>query len=112
MRADSINRRAVDWPAFLLAGFLGNLAADLMGGDAVVTAIGLSLVNTLEIVLCAAGLRRLVGVGINPSNLRHLVVFVAMALASAATAALTAATFMRFLDREGFFRTWLMWTMA
>jgi PAS domain S-box-containing protein len=107
-----VNRRAVAWPAFLLAGFLGNLAADLVGGDPIVTAASLSAVNVLEVVLCAAGLRRLIGVGVNLSKRRHLAAFAAAAAAAAATAALSAATWMRFMNREGFGQTFLMWTMA
>ena len=67
------------WPVFVLAGFLGNMAADLLASDHPSTAVGLSLANTLEVVIGAYGLRRLVGSDIDLSRRRDLLAFGALA---------------------------------
>ena len=107
-----VNRRFAQWPAFLLAGFLGNVAADLVGGDASFTAAGLSFANTLEALLCAGGLRALTGSSLDLSRLRHLLAFAAMALAGAVTSALCAGLVMQVLDRHDLLPKMVVWTMA
>src|SRR5512143_3856576 len=54
-----IRRRPGRWPVFVLAGFAGNLAANFLVGDAPAVAVGLSVCNAAEILICALGLRRL-----------------------------------------------------
>ncbi|HEX6832483.1 MAG TPA: MASE1 domain-containing protein, partial [Rudaea sp.] len=49
------------WPAFVGAGLIGNILADLLAGDGIVGAIGLSACNAFEIGLAASWLRRVIG---------------------------------------------------
>ena len=63
------------WPGFVLAALVGNLAADLLIGDTPAMAIGLSFANTMEIVIGACGLRRLVGREVDLTRRRDLLTF-------------------------------------
>jgi PAS domain S-box-containing protein len=63
------------WPSLLLAGLVGNLTANLAGGDAAFMGIGFALSNSLEIALGAAALRRIVGPDIDLTRNRDLVAF-------------------------------------
>jgi PAS domain S-box-containing protein len=78
LRSDS--RR---WPALLLASLVGNIAADLACGDKPFLALGFSLGNSLEIVIAAGGLRRLVGRHIDLTRRRDLLSFGVLATAVA-----------------------------
>ncbi|MGC9292387.1 MAG: diguanylate cyclase domain-containing protein [Acidobacteriaceae bacterium] len=46
------------WPALLLAGYIGNLAANLAMGDLPWLALGLAACNTVEVLIAALFLRR------------------------------------------------------
>jgi PAS domain S-box-containing protein len=74
LRADS--RR---WPGFILSALVGNLAADLLAGDTLTIATGLSFSNTMEIVIGACGLRRLVGREVDLTRRRDLLAFALLA---------------------------------
>ena len=74
-----LRSRVRRWPVFILAGFLGNVAADLLASTHPSTAVGMSLSNTLEIVVSASGLRRLIGRDIDLSRRRDMVIFGAWA---------------------------------
>ncbi|WP_417690897.1 ATP-binding protein [Roseibium sp.] len=48
-----------DWRNYFLAAYVGNLAANLLSGDTLLIGIGLSLMNTLEILVAAAVIWRI-----------------------------------------------------
>jgi PAS domain S-box-containing protein len=107
-----VNRRLAQWPAFLAAGLLGNLAADLVWGDTLFIAADLSFANLIEMAVCAGGIRKLAGRRLDLTRLRHLAVFGAMALAGALASALWAGVMMELLNRDGFVPKMAVWTLA
>jgi PAS domain S-box-containing protein len=62
-------------PGYIGAAFLANIAANLIGGDPLDNAIGLSVCNSLEIVLVVHLVRRLCAAQPDMMNLRHLITF-------------------------------------
>ena len=76
---------------FLVAGVLGIVGANLLFGDAPVTALQLSACNGLEIGLCAGLLRRLSGARLDLSRQSHLLWFLAVAGLAAPLASATCA---------------------
>jgi signal transduction histidine kinase/DNA-binding LytR/AlgR family response regulator len=82
-----------DWGILLGVGYVANLAADLSSGDTLALGAALSLCNTIEVVLAAAMIRRLVPERIDLTRLRDLVVVVvaAVVLAPAVTSLAAAA---------------------
>jgi len=67
------------WPIFVLAGFLANVTAGVMAGVLPWVTTGLSLANMVEVLLAAAGLRRLIGRDIDLSRRRDMLIFGALA---------------------------------
>ncbi|WP_430912069.1 PAS domain S-box protein [Methylobacterium sp. sgz302541] len=67
------------WPALVLGGGAGNLAANLVTADAPPIAAGLALCNLLEVLLVAVPLRRWLKADLDLSRLEHLTVFVLLA---------------------------------
>ncbi|MBP1853279.1 sensor domain-containing diguanylate cyclase [Rhizobium halophytocola] len=49
-----LKTRRSSWPYLLAAAYLGNMLAGLGAGAGLMTAVGLSLCNTLEVLICAA----------------------------------------------------------
>ena len=62
LRASSRN-----WPAYLVAGYIGNYAANVMAGDANLVALALGFCNTAEIAIAVYVFRRLVA--FTPENI-------------------------------------------
>jgi PAS domain S-box-containing protein len=100
------------WPAFLACGFTGNLVANLLIGDALLAAPGLALANSLEILVCAGGLRRLVGQRLDLSRNRHLIIFAVLALGASTVSALTAASLIDLGPHGGFLHVLTIWILA
>jgi PAS domain S-box-containing protein len=100
------------WPGLLLAGLAGNLAADLMVGDSLGVASGLSLANTLEVAVGAGGLRRLIGRHIDLSRPRDMLVFAGLAgLLAPFLSGCFASAWLRAPTRQEilpYFTTWVM----
>jgi PAS domain S-box-containing protein len=100
------------WPGLLLAGLAGNLVADLMVGDRLGVAIGLSLANALEVVVGAGALRRLLGRHIDLSRPRDMVAFAVLAGLLAPLLSATLASFWLRApsgqDILPYFTTWVM----
>lgn len=61
--------------AYLAAGFIGNIAANLLAGDPLDRVIGLSVCNSLEVIIVTFAVRQLCGARPDMSNLRHLMTF-------------------------------------
>ena len=67
------------WSAILMAGLVGNFAANATLGDAPLTALVLAGSNTVEVLLGAGLLRWVLGEQIDLSRQRHLLIFLACA---------------------------------
>ena len=65
------------WPAILITGLVAEFAARLACGDPTALGAGLAGADTLAIVVCAAGVRRLVGPSLDLTRMRHLLTFLA-----------------------------------
>ncbi len=79
-----LRTRAADWPRYLAGGLVGVIGADLILGDSIVTAAGLTACNLLEAGFCAVLIRRFAGQTLDLARQRDLVIF----LLSAAVAPL------------------------
>jgi PAS domain S-box-containing protein len=107
-----VTSRPRDWPAFLLACLVGNVAANLLVGDSLAIAAGLSLCNGFEILFCGTGLRLLARPKLDLSRSWHLAVFGALALVGAALSALGGATVLELGPQPAFWRTLAIWALA
>ncbi|CAN5376068.1 hypothetical protein BH10PSE4_BH10PSE4_12120 [soil metagenome] len=67
------------WPAILIAGLVGGVAANVTLGDAPLTALVLASGNIVEVLLAAGLLRGVLGQQIDLSRQRHLLIFLACA---------------------------------
>lgn len=70
-----LRRRPGSDYGYLVAGFAGNVLANLIAGDRLDRGIGLSLCNGLEVILVTVAMRRLCTRAPDMSNLRHLMTF-------------------------------------
>jgi PAS domain S-box-containing protein len=101
------------WPVLLLAGLLGNVAADLAAGDRLFVAASLSLCNTIEIVIGAVGLNRFVGDHIDLSKPRSFWRFTAIAgVAAPMISATLAYSLMGLMWDTSSLRDLMVWAMA
>jgi len=98
------------WGKTLIAGLLGNLAAQLVFGTPAVAARVLPLANTLEILICAQLMLRLTGPRTDLTRPAHLWAFVLSAgLAAPLASATLAASVLRFGHGEPFARSLVSW---
>jgi PAS domain S-box-containing protein len=67
------------WPRVLATGLAANIAASLVAGDPLPMAAGFSACNGLEILICAGGMRRMVGRSLDLSRVRDLLFFLGLA---------------------------------
>jgi PAS domain S-box-containing protein len=100
------------WAAYLLAGLVGNICADLLLGDALLTASVLSFCNTLEIAACAAVVRRFIGAKPDLSQPRQLAIYAGAVVLASAAAASVAATWITQSTHRPFFALMAQWTLA
>ena len=70
-----LRTRTAAWPRYLAAGLVGGLTADLLLGDSLAVAAGLTACNLVETGICAVLIRRLAGENIDLGRQRHLVIF-------------------------------------
>ena len=100
------------WPAYLLAGLIGNLCGDMLAGDQSLAALILSLCNTLEITACAVLVRRFVGIKPDLSRPRQLAFYASAAFLSSAASAATAALWLAHTQGRPFWRSMAVWGFA
>jgi PAS domain S-box-containing protein len=100
------------WPAYLLSGLVGNFVADLLCGDKSGVAVTLALCNSLEIIICCAGVRSFIGARPDLSRKRDLIICAGLACFASATSALTAAYWLDLTSRGDFWRSLMVWTLA
>jgi PAS domain S-box-containing protein len=107
-----ITSRARVWPAFLLAGLVGDVAATLVVGDKLLIAVGLGLCNGFGILFCATGLRLLTRPKLDLSRLWHLVAFGGLAVAGATLSAFGGAAVLQFAPHPTFWRSLIGWALS
>jgi signal transduction histidine kinase/CheY-like chemotaxis protein len=100
------------WPLWVMAGFAGNLAADLLVGDAWPPALALSGANALEVLICSAALRRLCPRGFDPGGIADLAIGAVVALAGAGASALTSTALLGLLSGREMTSQLAVWTLA
>ncbi|NUS61187.1 MAG: diguanylate cyclase [Lysobacter sp.] len=101
------------WPLLVAAGWIGELVARLVHGDAIVHTFGNSLANVLEIVLIAGLIRRRVPDVTDAERLLPLAVTATLAtLGACALSALVAATIATLTGGRPFGEVWLTWYTA
>ena len=79
------------WKRYLPAGLVGTLAANLVLGDSSFVAATLAACNLLEVGLCLAFIRGLVGMNIDLGQPRHLTVFLVACIGAPLVSGLLAA---------------------
>jgi signal transduction histidine kinase/CheY-like chemotaxis protein len=108
-----LTRRSSLWPAMIAAGFGGSVLANVTGGDDGVTALILALCNTVDIVICAYGLRRLIpGASLDLSRQSHFGVFACVAMAGPILTALLVGAFMRATGQDTTWRSTVTWALS
>jgi len=100
------------WPIWVLAGFLGNTAADLVSDNTVPTAIALAAANAVEVLICGLGLRRMLPEGFDPGRMKHLALGVAFAFAGALASAVLASAWLGLLEGRHVVSQLVIWTLA
>ncbi len=79
------------WPLLILASFAGDFVANQLVHDSLLVAAGFGLANTVEAVVCAAGVTGLLRGRFELSRPRDLATFCVVAIASSAIAAVIGA---------------------
>ena len=101
------------WPAFVLAGFVGNLAADIGSGDSGAIGISLSLCNVLEVLLAAWPLYRLLAHDLDPLKIAAAAGrFVPWVLAAPILPATLGTTIVTLAEHESFWTVFRLWYAA
>ncbi|MFI4933481.1 MAG: MASE1 domain-containing protein [Caulobacterales bacterium] len=101
------------WPGLMIAALAGNLAADAGTGDALFSGVALSLANSLEVGLCAAGLRGVAGRRLDLSQSRHIWLFAGLCgLAGPLISAMAAAAVLGPTGEENPVRALVTWALT
>ena len=100
------------WPWFLLGGYMANVGANLAVGDPSFQAVMLAACNSLEIVVCAAGVAKTVGAPPDFAKQRHMAVFATFAFVGSASSALVAAATLHIAFGHAFAPSLAAWTFG
>ena len=100
------------WWIWVLAGFVGNTAADLAIQHTIPTAMALAGANAAEVLISGLGLRRALPHGFNPGGMAHLALGVVFCLAGAAASALLASGWLGLLHGPHAIGQLAIWTLA
>jgi signal transduction histidine kinase/CheY-like chemotaxis protein len=100
------------WPLLAVFGALGDMAANLLAGDAPNIGLGLAACNLLEIVTCASIVRRCCGQVFDITRVSHLLTFVVAGAVASVFSAGAAAALLAADGREDVLRGLLVWTEA
>jgi diguanylate cyclase (GGDEF)-like protein len=101
------------WVRYFLIGFLADTLADVLYGDPLRLAVGVSVANSIEVITSSLLLTRWFGSPFNLSRRRHLIGFLLVAVvgATALTSALGASWTLLFVNAGPWwqmFRTWYL----
>jgi PAS domain S-box-containing protein len=100
------------WPAYVVAGLIGNVCANFAIGDNLVTAALMASCNTFEILFCSVLVRRLVGRAPDLSHPRQLATYAASAIGAAVLSAWAAAGWIAYSHHSPFWLVLEQWTLA
>jgi signal transduction histidine kinase/ActR/RegA family two-component response regulator len=100
------------WWIWVVAGFVGNAAADLAIQHTFATAVALAGSNVVEVLIAGLGLRRVLPRGFNPGRMAHLALGVAFCLAGAAASAVLASAWLGLLNDRDVMGQLAIWTLA
>ena len=100
------------WPALLMAGFLGNFAASMTLNDNVGSVAGLALANAVESAACAAIALRMLDGRVSLDRARDILMFSAIAVACAAIGASLGSYWLGMMNHVTPLANWLLWAMA
>jgi signal transduction histidine kinase len=100
------------WPIWVVAGFLGNAAADLAIGNTLATSAALAGSNVIEVLICGLGLRRVLGERFDPVRMRHLGLGVAFATAGAIVSAALSSAWLGELNGPHAVSQLTIWSLA
>jgi PAS domain S-box-containing protein len=103
--------RRRNWPAYLICGFVANVAANLLTGDAWFLAFSLAAANTVEVTAAILCIRQFSGLRFDLEQPRTLMVFTVFSvllapLLSSAIALLTLSSFSGLPNWQNTFRMW------
>jgi len=104
--------RLRQWPALLMAGFLGNLSASLTLDDNVGSVVGLSFANAAEAAACAGVALRLLGGRLSLERSRDILVFGGIAVGAAALGATLGSSWLGAMNHVDGWANWLLWAMS
>ena len=100
------------WPALLIAGFLGNLSASLSMGDRPGSVVGLSVANATECFVCAAGALRVLGGRVSLDRSRDILIFGGIAIVASLVGASLGGYWLGLINHIDPLANWLLWAMA
>jgi integral membrane sensor domain MASE1 len=103
-----------DWPALVAAVVVANVASDLMLGRDLLMALGFSAANTLEIIVGATLVGKLIGDRPKLDSLRQVVIFALVGAIGAPVIGATVGTAIVVLEYSNadWWTTWLLWWEA
>ena len=105
-------RSSARQPELLLAGLVAGVLARTAAGDPQGMSLAFGLSDIVEVAALAAGLRAALKEPLDPTQPRHLVVFIALALAASALSASLAAAALWALRGEPVMRSFVIWTLS
>lgn len=102
------------WMGYFLAGLAADTVADVVYGDPFRVAIGVSLANSVEVMLSCVMLTRIFGVPLNLSKRRPLIGFLLVAVVGAAAlaSALGASWTLLFYPGAPWLQMWRTWYLG
>ncbi len=109
-----ITRPRREWIAYFVAGLAADTLADVIYGDTFKVAIGVSLANSIEVILSVVLLTRWFGAPLNLSKRRPLIGFLLVSVlgAAALTSALGASWTLLFYPGVPWIRMWRTWYLG
>ena len=100
------------WPALLASGACGMIVACKLVVDPWLAAVGASAANGLEVLICAAAVRSLIGERLDVGRGRHLIVFSLIALAACLVSATVGAGVLTWGRGVDYWRSWWAWAAS
>jgi PAS domain S-box-containing protein len=98
------------WRLYLAAGYVGNFAANLTVGDSLAVAVALAACNSLETLLCAALIRRLIEGAVDLTRKKDLLLFLLVGgVVGPTTAALGASAILAVSRQASFLGSVVSW---
>jgi len=109
-----ITRPRRQWMGYFLAGLAADTLADMGHGDPFRVAIGVSVANSVEVILSCVLLTRMFGTPLNLSKRRPLIGFLLIAVVGAAalTSAIGASWTVLFYPGVGWMEMWRNWYLG